>query len=135
MKDFNYGKKYHYILKYLIISVPFILLIICLCSQTQTLNYSYINDRVNSVSQSISVDTTFLEPLKTFYTLSINTWYSNFITNLFNLNLTNWTWFTYVYFIPLWIMWVYSFDLVLDIIVFIPRLAHRFLQKFNKEEY
>ena len=63
-----------------------------------------------------------------FVHLPINTWYLSLLSTLgITFSLTNVL--GVVCFMPLWILYVYLFDLALDFLLFIPKLADRWLTK------
>lgn len=114
MKTFNYHKKYHYILKYVVMALPIIILIIGCASK-------------NNYNDIITLLTTYFNNFKS---LNINQFWQNILA-LFNFNLLNDNLSNIILNYPLYILWVYLIDLTLDIISIIPRFSHKLLNKFG----
>ena len=114
MRNFNYEKKYHYLIKYIIIGLPILLLLVS--------NFSY-NNYFSDMKQEL------YNLFVAFRQLNINQWYDN-ILNTINFNITNETGYI-ILSMPLYIFWVYVLDLVLDIFVFVPKLAHKLMYKLG----
>lgn len=61
-----------------------------------------------------------------FINLPLNQWYLDMLTTLnitFNLN----SYMGVICYLPLWILYVNIFELFLDFLLFIPRIAHKWL--------
>lgn len=114
MNNFNYHKKYHYILKYIVISLPILLLIIGAISK-------------NNYNDIITLLTTYTNNFKA---LTINQFWQN-ILSLFNFNTLTDNLSIIILNYPLYILWIYLIDLTLDIISIIPRYAHKLLNKLG----
>ena len=116
MKNFDYGKKYHYMIKYMIMFLPLLLLVVGHFSFTDT---NIIND--------INV---YVEALFSYLRgIDMNSWYNDLLVLLgFNAS-SGLAYILETY--PLYIIWLYLFDIVLDLFGMIPRLAHRFISKFG----
>lgn len=132
MKNFDYANKFHYVIKYLILAFPVILLLIACMSQNQQVVYTWSNNQISSSTLSTTLNLSVLDSLKAFYTLPINLFYSTITYELFNFSYTgNWTIVSYLLYYPLWVMWTFTLDLVLDLIVLIPKLAHCWMEKLG----
>lgn len=114
MNKFSYHKKYHYMLKYIILGLPIILLILFSISKN---NYSSGLLLIRSC-------------LCNFKNLSINNFYSSII-NLIGFNSLSDDLSIIILYYPLWIIWVYAFDLIIDVLTFILKLSHKFIYKFG----
>ena len=119
MNNFNYKKKYHYMVKYLVIALP----ILC------TLCYNlFIPDNAN-YTQAFEM---FVEFFGNLLNLDISLWYTRILAYLFGsdliTNLVN-PYFVVIVAYPLYIFYVYVFDLILDVFVFIPKLFHKFFER------
>lgn len=92
-----------------------------------------ISNTINDNSSVISVDevrsnnTDYLKPLNDFYKLSFNNWYDNLLSAM-NLTIDNDTTY-YLYHIPLYIIFVYIFDIIVDLFGLIFRLGHKLISK------
>ena len=112
----NYNKKYHYILKYILLGLPVLLLLLS--------NISY-NNAFSSLQDVIY---NMMVSLRTF---SLNDWYNSFIDVLGFETTDKISYILLSY--PLYIFYIYLFDLVVDVLAFIPKIAHKFLYKFYKD--
>lgn len=112
MKNMNYNKKYHYILKYILLGLPIALLLLS--------NISY-NNAFTSL-QDIIYD--MMVSLRSF---TLNDWYNTFI-NVLGFTTTDKISYILLSY-PLYVFYIYLFDIVLDILCFIPKLAHKFIYK------
>lgn len=99
-------------IKYLIIGFPIILLFLS-CFSKLDLN--------NSI---LSFLTSYINSLKN---IEINQWYSS-ILDLLKIDYST-TYSLILSFVPLHILWVYIFDIILDVFCFVPKIAHRFIEK------
>ena len=131
MKNFSYHKKYHYALKYFVMAFPLILLLFsCLIK----INNAYETDTTYYLGKLNYALSNFFINLKD---LPMNYWYVSLIENLGfyvqtyeDLIVQN---VLVIY--PLYILWVYIFDLILDLFTLIPKMAHYFLNKLGGEKY
>ena len=116
MKNFDYGKKYHYMIKYAIMFLPFLVLV---------LGHFWVSDIV--ITNSI---TSYVEALFTYLRgLSINNWYSIMLRYL-GFNSYNGLSFVLESY-PLYIIWLYLFDIIVDLFGLVPRLAHKLITKIG----
>lgn len=115
MKNFDYAKKYHYLVKYLLIAFPILLILLSLISYN-----SQFND-VMTLLKSYCVE---------FRSINFNSWWNNLL-NLFELNTITNDLLYIVLTLPLYILWVYIFDILLDVFAVIPRIAHKMLSKIG----
>lgn len=113
MKNFDYGKKYHYMVKYLLIAFPILLLIVSLLSY---------NSQYNSVLTLLSGMT------NEFLNIPFNSWWTQLLSIIGLDNLTN-ELLVILTAYPLYVLWVYIFDIFLDVFAIIPRIAHKLLSK------
>lgn len=120
MKSFNYKSKYHYIVKYFVIAFP--LIFIFIVSLIDTITYEDFFLSVTDIAYSLEI--------------SINKWYFD-ILSLLDLKSTfdNGGFIGFMVIYPLYVFWVYVFDLILDVFTIIPKLAHKFLNKLGGEKY
>ena len=113
MKNFDYAKKFHYMLKYIVLGFPLLLIGISLISY---------NSEFNSVL-------TLIKGLcNEFRNLELNVWYNNLLGVIEMNNITNdllYILLTY----PLYVLWIYIFDIIIDILGVVPRLAHKMISK------
>lgn len=111
----NYAKKYHYMIKYFIMAFPLILLLICCFNVKDSLsiNLNYLSTYIYNI-----VDTN-----------SIVSWYKD-ILNLFEMQLSN-SYLIFVQIMPIWIIAVYFFDMLIDVLVLIPRLVHKWINRIG----
>ena len=108
----------HYGTKYLILLFPLIILVL-----------SLIFDGYNGgmfAELSSFMDTLYNLPINSFYVATIDA------LGLSTLALN--TYLGYVVYMPLWILWVYMLDLMLDFMLFIPKIAHKWLSKGYGED-
>lgn len=116
MKNFDYGKKYHYLTKYLIMFLPLLILILG-------------NFCVKDINILNSINS-FVESLfTTLRSNSINGFYTSLL-NLIGFNSTSGLAFILESY-PLYIIWLYIFDIFVDLFGLLPRLAHKFITKFG----
>ena len=119
MNNFNYKRKYHYMVKYLVIALP-ILCVLC---------YNlFIPDNAN-YTMAFEM---FVEFFVNLLNVDISNWYMSIITYLFGADLFSILsnpYFIVIIAYPLYIFYVYVFDLVLDVFVFIPKLFHKFFER------
>lgn len=119
MDKFSYHKKYHYLLKYIVVGLPIILLICSLISYSS--QYNTILEGVYNLSLDLR-------------NLPINQFYNSFLGVLGFENITNEL--TYILLtIPLYIIWVYLLDIVVDVFALIPKIAHKFIEKLGGVKY
>ena len=116
MQNFDYAKKYHYMLKYVVLGLPIILLIIA-CIVDNLTEYNALIDYLHS----------FFEE---FRLIEFNVWYNNFL-DVIDLRVVNDRYLYILSSYPLYILWVYIFDILIDLLAIIPRLAHKFISKFG----
>lgn len=116
MKDFDYAKKYHYMLKYLILALPILLLLLC-CIMDNLTYYNGLLDYLHSF---------FSE----FRLVEFNLWYNDFL-DVIDLRVVNDRYLFILTSYPLYVLWVYIFDIFIDILGLLPRLAHKFISKFG----
>lgn len=119
MHNFNYKKKYHYVVKYLVIALPI------LCTLCFNL---FIPDNAN-YTQAFEM---FVQFFGNLLNVDINSWYRAIISYLFGVDLFtfgNNPYFLVIISYPLYVFYVYVFDLILDVFTFIPKLFHKFLEK------
>lgn len=127
MKNFAicYKKKYHYILKYLLLALPILITLI--------FNWN-IPDNTNYTGAFES----FIQFNSKMLNLPLNNWYVSLCSSLFgNDGLTTLISNPYGNVIlnyPLWVMYVYVFDLVVDVFTLIPKVAHRFIEKLTLKD-
>lgn len=116
MKNFDYEKKYHYLVKYFVIAFP--LVVVLFLTFLDTMTYpDYIN---------------FMDNTSSFLHVNINSWYFDLIdiiglTEVYD----NGGLLSYLVIYPLYVFWVYVLDLVLDIFAFVPKLAHKLMYKLG----
>lgn len=121
----RFAKKLHYFLKYLIIGLPIIMIVLTfVIPKVFTINYTNKN-----------IFVFFFTGINSFY-LGVDMFspYYSFIEllgidiyqNLYSITLASY---------PLWVFLVYSFDIVLDVLIFIPKLIHSFFEKLGGGEY
>lgn len=120
MKSFNYKSKYHYIVKYFVIAFPLIFILCLTLIDSITLNDYMV--RITDFGDSFNV--------------FINEWYFKLINLLgFQETFDNGGLFCFMIVYPLYVFWVYVFDLILDVFTIIPKLAHKFLNRLGGEKY
>lgn len=115
MKNFDYAKKYHYVLKYILLGFPLLLISISLIS------YNSEFSSVLSLVKNLCTE---------FRSLDLNVWYDNLLSIFDMNNITNDMLYILITY-PLYVLWVYIFDIILDVFALIPRLAHKFISKFG----
>ena len=115
MKNFDYKTKYHYVVKYFIIAFPFIAYLI--------LSLSGLNNDL-----IVDLKTLFVE-LKN---MSMNSWYDSILTQLGldNIYLQSDLGCILVIY-PLYILWIYLIDIILDVVLIIPKLGHKLIEKIG----
>ncbi len=161
MKNMNYARKYHYMLKYFIMALPLLLIFFMSISICSSLNMP-LGDLITYVKEPLDVQKNIeikywlsdnisqgwyglvFKSFRTFYSLPINSWYYKILETIgltFRTSSTDAYDFLYhsslpnfLLFYPLYIMWVYIFDLILDIFCFLPKLAHRLMDKLSGGE-
>lgn len=111
----NYAKKYHYMIKYFIMAFPLLLVISCVFFSNDSLitNINYFSSNLYDLINGNS----FLS------------WYSDLL-NLFNIQLVD-NYLIFVQILPIWIITIYFFDLIIDVLVIIPRVIHRFTNRIG----
>ena len=126
MQNFSYHKKYHYALKYFIMAFPLLLLLFS-CFVKFNITDSNIQTYLPQLNYSIS---NFFIQLRD---LPLNSWYYNLL-DLFGIYTQTYEDLIIVNVLsiyPLYILWVYIMDLILDIFAMIPKLAHKLLYKLG----
>ena len=116
MKNFDYGKKYHYMVKYGIMFLPLILLIVGNFRVNDVLVLSNLNSYVEALFTALRGN-------------SINSWYS-IMLNYLGFNSTTGLSFVLESY-PLYIVWLYLFDIIVDLFGLVPRLAHKLITKIG----
>lgn len=117
MQKFSYHKKYHYALKYFILAFP----LICYCLLFICKDYTNLADFV-----LMPID--FLGSLAS---ADINSWYFNLLDIIGLLSPLDEVRYDILICYPLYILWVYIFDVILDIFAMVPKLAHKLLYKLG----
>lgn len=111
----RFKNKLHYTLKYIVISLPIILIL-----------FSWFGGSFKD-----SVDLPFIDILEscfnTFKGLDINAWYDSLLTSIGLSN--NLFYINYLLYFPLYVMWIYIIDIVLDLLLLIPNLLHDFSER------
>ena len=116
MKNFDYGRKYHYMIKYALMFLPLLVLI---------LGHFWVSD-IEITNSIIS----YVEALFTYLRgINLNLWYNDVIIYLGFDSTTGLSFVLESY--PLYIIWLYLFDIIVDLFGLIPRLAHKFITKFG----
>lgn len=115
MKNFDYEKKYHYGIKYLIIGFPVIILLLSSISE-----FSLFEFLLNELYDFFRILTD----------LPLNRWYFTLISML-GFDIGDGKINTILLSLPLYIFWVYVLDLILDVFTFIPKLAHKLMKKLG----
>ncbi len=143
----DYAKKFHYIIKYLLLSVPLILIFyelilkliltsdveLSISSSTTDTILSQIVDLTLIYGQDFSLIT---QNFVDFCTSGINSWYFDFLNAFgFNISFEIYQLMNVLLCIPIWILNVYVFDIVLDFLLLLPKLAHRLMNKLGGERY
>lgn len=113
MKKKSIVNFFHYFTKSLIILFPIIILCLSLLVD------GYSGDMFNELSSFMS--NIYNLPMSNFYSQTLNT------LGFTDINLN--TYLGYILYMPLWIFWVYMIDLLLDFMLFIPKIAHKWLDK------
>ena len=116
MKNFDYGKKYHYMIKYGIMFLPLLLLI---------LGNFWVND-VNVLTLLNSYVESLFQSLRSY---ELNSFYNTLLDTIGFDSSSGLSFILESY--PLYIIWLYVFDLFVDLFGLIPRLAHKFITKFG----
>lgn len=116
MKNYSYHKKYHYLLKYFIMAFPLICYILC---------YFIRFSELEVTSQGEIAFESFMG----FADVPINSWYTSLLDILQIPRLGSFD--TLLVYYPLYILWVYIMDLILDIFALVPKLAHKLLYKLG----
>ena len=118
MNNFNYKRKYHYFVKYLVIALPIIIALLMCFRIPDNSNYNLMLE-------------SFSEFLTKLLLLDISSWYTSLLGILsvdvpaLMLNPLGLLLISY----PLYIFYVYVFDLILDVFVLIPKLFHKFMER------
>lgn len=122
----RFAKKLHYFLKYLIIGLPIIMIIL-----------SFIVPKVFTINlDDLNVFESFFRGINSLYRyVDMFAPYYSFINllGIKNMFLNSYT--TTLVSYPLWVFLVYSFDIVLDLLIFLPKLIHSFFEKMGGGEY
>ena len=109
-------KKLHYILKYIALGLPLLFMLLGLLSQQANMFQNVVAD-LNDLMTELLESTNSL-------------WYHDLL-NAVGVDVSN---FSYVGHIllhyPLYIFYVYLFDLMLDIICFMPKFMHKLMEDF-----
>lgn len=116
MHKFSYHKKYHYALKYFVMAFPLLIFILGLVSRNE-MAYDFI--------------TFCSESLTDFANIDLNLWYQNLLDLLGLSGLYGNEYINIMLDYPLYILWVYIMDLILDIFAMVPKLAHKLLYKLG----
>jgi len=114
MKNFDYEKKYHYILKYLILGFPLIVLLVYLFT---TYNVSDLNSGIDTLSNFTD----------SFMSWEYNHWYDSLLETLhitYTDNLVN-----VLIHLPVYFLYVYIFDIIFDVVSLLPKLCHNLIKK------
>lgn len=120
MKPKRIEIKLHYILKYFILALPLIMMLSYSLAR-ETTSLTYINN----------IETGILSLLTNANTM-LNNSYTSVLT-LLGINIPTNAQMLYYY--PLWIVLVYIVDLIVDILVFLPKMAHHFLSIEGANNY
>ena len=126
MQKFSYHKKYHYALKYFVMAFPLLLFLFSFFVKTNFVDLqtqSYIGDLNYSLSQ-------FFINLKD---LPLNSWYFQLLDlfGIYTQTHSDLVVTTILAIYPLYILWVYIMDVILDIFAMVPKLAHKLLYKLG----
>lgn len=118
----RFAKKLHYCVKYLIISLPVLFLLLSLIIKDAYNNQFFGN---------------LLSFFEGFTDCPINAWYYDFLSLIFDSSssfTSDYNFISYLLYYPLWVFYVYAFDIVLDVLIFIPKLMHSFFEKLGGGE-
>ena len=116
MNNFNYEKKYHYWVKYFVIAFPLLILLFII------LNHNIIVSDIENYFLNFSQ---ILE-------VPVNSWYFDIIDLIgFRDILDSGSIYGVLICYPLYVFWVYVFDLILDVFTFVPKLAHKLMKKLG----
>lgn len=121
----RFAKKLHYFLKYLIIGLPIIMIIL-----------SFIIPKVFTInSYNVNIFESFFQGINSFYRdVDMFAPYYSFI-DLLGIDIFQNSYSITLASYPLWVFLVYSFDIVLDVLIFLPKLIHSFFEKMGGGEY
>lgn len=111
-------KKCHYILKYFVLAFPLIYSLFALFAKNTELHY------FNSVNNY------FVEGLKI---TPLFDWYNDLLNLLGFGSVTKaaGSVFPLLLYYPIYIIYFYLIDVVVDLIVFVPKLFHKFMEKWS----
>lgn len=114
----DYAKKYHYVLKYFILGFPLLLFIFA------SINASSSNTYFSSLSTYVS------SCVKTFVeSNSFLSWYTDLLGTMNITLVDNYIVILEVY--PLYVLAVYVFDVLIDVLGIFPRLIHKCIEKIG----
>lgn len=121
----RFAKKLHYFFKYLIIGLPIIMIIL-----------SFIIPKVFTISSNDrNVFEAFFSGINSFYRdVDMFAPYYSFL-DLLGIDIYQNTYSITLASYPLWVFLVYAFDIVLDLLIFIPKLMHSFFEKMGGGDY
>lgn len=112
----RFSGKLHYLLKYFFIALPVFELVFFLITN--------VNSRANMLSFVISDNTIFKTIGSSSYGLDL----AGIIEDITGVSSALSVYFSGVL---LWIVYVYVFDIFLDVIVFIPKFCHSFIERIS----
>ncbi len=143
----NYAKKFHYILKYFILALPLIILVIAFFypfilknanlpvnNGIPTLSFELFNSYLGSESVYL---TDFIYDFIYFFRTGIFSWFERFLASIgFSFtSITEYFFQQFMFSYLLYVLCVYMFDIVLDFLLLLPKLAHRLMNKLGGERY
>lgn len=139
MKNMNYAKKFHYMLKYFILALPLLLIVLFylggLSSNISSQDYgfykSFFDYSQNAFSWFVDLTNRIDFGFNHFYTELFNVIFSVYPKD-FLLRGAHIAFVISMY--PLWIISVYIFDLIVDVFCLLPKLAHRLMDKLSGGE-
>lgn len=112
----RFSGKLHYLLKYFFIALPVFELVFFLITN--------VNSRASMISFITSDNTIFKSIGSSSYGLDL----ASVIENVTGVNSALSIYFTGVL---LWIVYVYIFDILLDVLIFIPKVMHSIVEKVS----
>lgn len=125
----KFSKKLHYIVKYLIIALPILLILLSYCHSSfayGTTSVSIVNSYKDLLANLDFVfDEMLLWPINAPYDslLMVLTGNTYNPSDCYILNILT------AY--PLYVFWVYIFDILLDVICFIPKFIHNLFERLS----
>lgn len=123
----KFSKKLHYIVKYLIIALPILLILLSYCHGA----FSYGNDSIYKVS--LGLLTNLEGVFRKLIEWPINASYNSLLNVLtgFTYNPNAGSIINVLSVYPLYVFWVYIFDILLDVICFIPKFIHNLFERLS----